>query len=204
VDLANRADARAGLEQEGIADELFRSMFANQTGLVLRPTLRATRLYTELRARAGRGLDLDETELARSVRVGALNQHIADLRWRELRWSKKLGLLPLLASKDGLKTFRRGIAFANRPTSGRLAIRAWVQKVIPQLAGSTGRPRGPTYEGTSTLAEKGSLLADETKRRRVVEKSRRAPAPERREFVRRLRRTLEGIQRLLAELGEDT
>jgi len=65
VDLASRADAGARLEQEGIADEIFRSLFANQTGLVLCPTLRATRLYTELGARA-------EASLFREPKAGHL------------------------------------------------------------------------------------------------------------------------------------
>jgi len=206
-DLADRADrlidatnvhvGASETECQCAADELFRELFANDPSFVLEagPT---TRLYRAVREHAGKSLRLSEQELDDWVRVGALNQHLADKRWARLFWTEKLLLLPLTFLEDGMKAFYRGLAVATLPTTGTAALRRWVDRELPP---EKKRKTAPvTYRGRGQLTAGGLRLADPEARTLFVAQLGEAPPQGRRRFVKDLREAHRNLGLLLKEI----
>lgn len=205
VDRANRAVKRSGLEHETAADLLFEALFEGDVEAALDPESRPTEAYARVLERAGASLRLDAPDLSRHVRIGALNQLRRDGVWLDMDWSKKVELLPLLAIDDQRKSFNEGVSFAVGPNVGVRHVREHVQQHVKRLPGSTGRPRNSdefTLSAGTRFTGTGVLLKSEEHRKAFATRLDKAPPERRRELIRDLRETFEGLRALLDELDE--
>jgi hypothetical protein len=201
IDFANGGIRKSDLEREGVANELFRSVFVNESGRVLEPTVHATRLFAAVSAHAGRKLELSEEELPQYYRIGALNQRLGSTRWGSLTWTRKLALLPLVGVKDKLATLRKGVTFASRASITRDELRSWVTDQLPKQLGRGGRPRGPTFGGLSSYAAKGEKLLASIDQ--VRDRIATAPPKKRKALVQKLRALSQGLAKLVAEFDDE-
>lgn len=203
VNAVNLSVAKAGLEDEQIANLLFSRVFGNMSTKALSPDARSNRLYRELRARAGHSLELDPDDLREFLIIGALNQRLLGTGWPGLKWSVKRVLLSLLDPKDSnLVELRRGVEFASRTGSSLLDVQRWKQAEYPQLPGTRGRPRGLTVAAGRRFVETGVRLGNERERQQFATRVKEAPAPAYRAFVKDLEKTIENLTRLRAELAK--
>lgn len=204
VDATNRFLRRSGLEHDAAADLLFRELFGSDVEAALSPNAKghATEAYLRVRKRAGASLRMDGPSLSRHIRVGAMNQLRRDGAWLEMDWSKKIALLPLLALADERRAFNEGVRVAGRPNMGVRLLRKWVKAHAPKRPGSVGRPRaaGFTLAKGGKFTEAGLLLKSEKHRLAFRRRLDEAPPEQRRELVKDLRETMDGLRALFAEL----
>lgn len=203
VDQVNSAVRQAGLSHEAAADLLFRKLCRNDVKLGLDPDGSRTDEYLRVRDREGKSLRLTKGDLSKYVRIGAMNQLRRDSTWRNLDFSFKLELMPLLDLKDERAAFNAGVKFAAGPNASEAHIRRWVQHATPRAPGSVGRPRGEsvTLPRAARFTDTGVMLGDEAQREKFLARLRAAPARHQRAIVKNLRETHENLGRLLAQLG---
>lgn len=201
VDTANRAVAKAGEAHDALADYLFEQLHFKVVEAALDPDRHLTPEYVEVRERAGSSLDLSRNELSEHLRIGALNQVSNDDAWDQMKWMKKVALLPLLRLDDDQKTFREGVAVAGRPNMSVRRLREWVQSKTPE---STGRPRGMSLAGGRGLVASGVRLGDDEQRQRLAAAVRTKATPaERRRFVKDLEETIANLAKLRREIDAE-
>jgi len=208
VDFVNLCMRRDGLEHEAAADHLFKKLCRNDPMAALDPAARVSRERAEVAERAWKSLQLDRTDLSRHLRIGALNQLLRSDAWDGLVWTKKVELLPLsgmLVPIEGEEPaeaerrraiFHAGVGYANRPNVGRTLLHEWVQNALPPKEGQ----RGLTLAAGDRVVETGTRLGDEEERHAFADMVRDAPPERRREIVRGLRKTVENLALLLADL----
>jgi hypothetical protein len=202
----NRRVRTLGLEHEKLGEYLLFELFGEDGEAALKPEAKLGARYLALKAHAGKSLKLSPTELYQHLAIGAITKvRPDDAMWTGLDWSEKRALLPLLALRDGRRTFNAGVRFAGRPNVGLERIIEWVQKETPRLPGSPGRPRGESFTlgKGGRFAEAGVQLGDPKQREVFADRLSKAPAAQRRDLVRDLRKTHENLGALLALLDHD-
>lgn len=196
IDTINSEISDQDASHEKIANYILVEAFDNTPAWALGPSRHTSQLYVELRDRAGATLDLSPTDLSRHTRIGALNEKLKTTGWPELRWSKKVALLPLLALKGGLTRLQRGL-----PIAARSSVRTLEDWVAGELGGKAANSRALVV-GSRVIT--GTVNLGDPEAREALVKAARSATPARRaKFVEGVRAGLESMQSLLEALEEE-
>jgi hypothetical protein len=197
----NRALRDSTKTYEVISNRTFEVLFDGDVEAALAP-MNGSPKYAALAARADKSLQIDGGSLSRMVRIGALNHHLNEGKWRGLAWSHKAELLPLLGREMDLEQLRKGVTYASKPGVGRGAIRSWVG-AQRQKDASVNREEKLTALKARQMLGIGAHLQKVGARRLLADRIRRLDAEMRRDWRGALALSIKNLTRLQEELDDD-
>ncbi len=198
----NRLVGAAGGSYEEIADHLFEEIFDGDELRALGPAGETPAAFQALLKKAETDVHLSATQLKKAARIGALNRHLASTGWKELSWSLKVELLPLLGADRDVGKLDAGVRQARKKGIGVRALREWV---AARRAGEVGDADGETIAGP-TLAtgraaiRKAAAFGKASDRRQWIDRVRGLPEAHRQRQLVELRAAARHLQKLAEEL----
>lgn len=198
----NQSVRETGLRHVELADRLFRDTYGDDTQSALVLQVSASPVYAGLLKSAGDSLLVDRPMLSRLVRVGALDRLLPDPRWKNLGWTVRVELLPLVKADGDLALLKQGIQQAQRAGAGVRGLRTWVREQLAQATGTEGRARKLSVQASLRAFETLSVLGKKRSRSLFVAQVEKLEAAPRRQYFAALDDALTTLGALRTALSD--
>jgi len=196
--------AEAHEKYDDVADHLFETYYDGDVQRALTPLREMPAGIAALAKEADGALHLGRTMLFHAVRIGALNRRLVRTVWKNLGWTAKTELLPLLGADLSYERMTEGAVHVWKTKATVREVREYVaQRLTAAAEGDTGEGGrlGPSFQSGRKALSVTAGLGKAVDRRRWVDRYLKLGAEARGEFLSAVKASARNLEKLAQELA---